>query len=103
MNQTYRIFTDGSAIGSPGSGGWGAVLGDVWSFAVERTKRTIRSRRSIKSSGLLSGQFLKIPSYLLAVFQIWLAVARAHVCLLEQHLTLEQPHPSNHIEQENPI
>ena len=36
MNQTYRIFTDGSAIGNPGPGGWGAVviagkraLGDV--------------------------------------------------------------------------
>ena len=26
MNQTYRIFTDGSAIGNPGPGGWGAVL-----------------------------------------------------------------------------
>ena len=24
--QTYRIFTDGSAIGNPGPGGWGAVL-----------------------------------------------------------------------------
>ncbi len=26
MNQAYRIFTDGSAIGNPGPGGWGAVL-----------------------------------------------------------------------------
>lgn len=26
MDQTYRIFTDGSAIGNPGPGGWGAVL-----------------------------------------------------------------------------
>jgi ribonuclease HI len=26
VDQTYRIFTDGSAIGNPGSGGWGAVL-----------------------------------------------------------------------------
>lgn len=26
MNQNYRIFTDGSAIGNPGPGGWGAVL-----------------------------------------------------------------------------
>jgi len=26
VNQTYRIFTDGSAIGNPGPGGWGAVL-----------------------------------------------------------------------------
>ena len=26
MNQSYRIFTDGSAIGNPGPGGWGAVL-----------------------------------------------------------------------------
>lgn len=26
MGQTYRIFTDGSAIGNPGPGGWGAVL-----------------------------------------------------------------------------
>ena len=26
MNQTYRIFTDGSAIGNPGPGGWGAVV-----------------------------------------------------------------------------
>ena len=25
MDQTYRIFTDGSAIGNPGPGGWGAV------------------------------------------------------------------------------
>lgn len=24
--QTYRIFTDGSAIGNPGPGGWGAVV-----------------------------------------------------------------------------
>ena len=36
MYQTYRIFTDGSAIGNPGPGGWGVVrdpgtetLGDV--------------------------------------------------------------------------
>ena len=36
MDQTYRIFTDGSAIGNPGPGGWGVVviqgkgtLGDV--------------------------------------------------------------------------
>jgi ribonuclease HI len=26
MDQTYRVFTDGSAIGNPGPGGWGAVL-----------------------------------------------------------------------------
>ena len=26
MEQTYRIFTDGSAIGNPGPGGWGAVV-----------------------------------------------------------------------------
>lgn len=26
MDQSYRIFTDGSAIGNPGPGGWGAVL-----------------------------------------------------------------------------
>lgn len=26
MNQTYRIFTDGSAIGNPGPGGWGVVV-----------------------------------------------------------------------------
>jgi ribonuclease HI len=26
VNQTYRIFTDGSAIGNPGPGGWGVVL-----------------------------------------------------------------------------
>lgn len=26
MDRTYRIFTDGSAIGNPGPGGWGAVL-----------------------------------------------------------------------------
>ena len=26
MDQTYRIFTDGSAIGNPGPGGWGAVV-----------------------------------------------------------------------------
>ena len=25
MSQTYRIFTDGSAIGNPGTGGWGVV------------------------------------------------------------------------------
>jgi ribonuclease HI len=36
VNQTYRIFTDGSAIGNPGPGGWGGdfdagerTLGDV--------------------------------------------------------------------------
>ena len=26
MDQIYRIFTDGSAIGNPGPGGWGAVV-----------------------------------------------------------------------------
>lgn len=26
MDQTFRILTDGSAIGDPGPGGWGAVL-----------------------------------------------------------------------------
>ena len=26
MDKTYRIFTDGSAIGNPGPGGWGAVV-----------------------------------------------------------------------------
>ncbi len=26
MNQIYRIFTDGSAIGNPGPGGWGVVV-----------------------------------------------------------------------------
>ena len=26
MDRTYRIFTDGSAIGNPGPGGWGVVL-----------------------------------------------------------------------------
>lgn len=28
MKQTYRVFTDGSAIGNPGPGGWGAVVMD---------------------------------------------------------------------------
>lgn len=26
LDRTYRIFTDGSAIGNPGPGGWGAVV-----------------------------------------------------------------------------
>ncbi len=26
MDRTYRIFTDGSAIGNPGPGGWGVVV-----------------------------------------------------------------------------
>ena len=26
MDQIYRIFTDGSAIGNPGPGGWGVVV-----------------------------------------------------------------------------
>ena len=26
MKQTYRVFTDGSAMGNPGPGGWGAVV-----------------------------------------------------------------------------
>jgi len=26
VSQTYRVFTDGSAIGNPGPGGWGAVV-----------------------------------------------------------------------------
>lgn len=26
MNQTYRVFSDGSAIGNPGPGGWGVVV-----------------------------------------------------------------------------
>ncbi len=26
MDQSYRIFTDGSAIGNPGPGGWGVVV-----------------------------------------------------------------------------
>jgi ribonuclease HI len=25
VDQTYRVFTDGSAIGNPGPGGWGVV------------------------------------------------------------------------------
>ena len=28
MNHTFRVFTDGSAIGNPGPGGWGAVVMD---------------------------------------------------------------------------
>lgn len=46
MDQIYRIFTDGSAIGNPGPGGWGAVLiqgyrrwemsgGSLWTTAGE--------------------------------------------------------------------
>ena len=26
MNHTFRVFTDGSAIGNPGPGGWGVVV-----------------------------------------------------------------------------
>jgi ribonuclease HI len=26
VDQIYRIFTDGSAIGNPGPGGWGVVV-----------------------------------------------------------------------------
>jgi ribonuclease HI len=26
VSQTYRVFTDGSVIGNPGPGGWGAVV-----------------------------------------------------------------------------
>ena len=26
MDETYRIFTDGSSIGNPGPGGWGVVI-----------------------------------------------------------------------------
>jgi ribonuclease HI len=26
VNQAYRVFTDGSAIGNPGPGGWGTVV-----------------------------------------------------------------------------
>jgi ribonuclease HI len=26
VNQTYRIFADGSVIGNPGPGGWGVVV-----------------------------------------------------------------------------
>lgn len=26
MNQVFRIYTDGSSIGNPGPGGWGAVI-----------------------------------------------------------------------------
>jgi ribonuclease HI len=26
VNRTYRVFTDGSAIGNPGPGGWGVVV-----------------------------------------------------------------------------
>ena len=26
MDRIFRVFTDGSAIGTPGPGGWGAVL-----------------------------------------------------------------------------
>ncbi len=26
MNQLFRIYTDGSSIGNPGPGGWGAVI-----------------------------------------------------------------------------
>lgn len=41
MNQTYRVFTDGSAIGNPGPGGWGAVV--------------IRATRRWEMSGSYSG------------------------------------------------
>jgi ribonuclease HI len=36
MESTFRIFTDGSVIGNPGSGGWAAVLmsGDmIWEMS----------------------------------------------------------------------
>ena len=44
MDQTYRIFTDGSAIGNPGPGGWGAVLigrKRRWEMSGARTWTTI--------------------------------------------------------------
>lgn len=36
MNETYRVFTDGSAIGNPGPGGWGVVAihgGERWEMS----------------------------------------------------------------------
>ncbi len=44
MDQTYRIFTDGSAIGNPGPGGWGAVLmqgNKRWEMSGARSWTTI--------------------------------------------------------------
>ena len=44
MESTFRIFTDGSVIGNPGSGGWAAVLmsGDkIWEMSGSSPRTTI--------------------------------------------------------------
>lgn len=44
MDRIYRIFTDGSAIGNPGPGGWGAVLmlgNKRWEMSGGNTSTTI--------------------------------------------------------------
>lgn len=44
MNQTYRVFTDGSAIGNPGPGGWAAVVMqgmDRWEMSGAKSWTTI--------------------------------------------------------------
>jgi len=44
VDRTYRIFTDGSAIGNPGPGGWGAVLIEGnrrWEMSGDRRWTTI--------------------------------------------------------------
>lgn len=44
MNRTYRVFTDGSAIGNSGPGGWGAVvMGGTrrWEISGECSRTTV--------------------------------------------------------------
>ena len=68
MDQTYRIFTDGSAIGNPGPGGWGAVV-------MNGTLRWLMSGgcpRSIVSEMEIVGPMTMAPENSTSVFQFWI-------------------------------
>ena len=53
MDKTVRIFTDGSAIGNPGPGGWGAVL--------------VQGRKQWEMSGALSWTTIEAMELLAAI------------------------------------
>lgn len=55
-HQAYRIFTDSSAIGNPGPGGWGAVLGHAnryWEISGDHPWTTISEMELIAATHTL--------------------------------------------------
>ena len=73
MDKTYRIFTDGSAMGNPGPGGWGVVviqgkerwemsgahpwttISEMELVAAVQALRSVNGRTRIELQGLLKG------------------------------------------------